>query len=140
MTPEEPIEEPVEETPETSEQETGDAAGNGEGAGNTGSIDLSFLNGVWEKVGGHMEGVEQPTMVFDGYTAHCHSAENGDYDVAVAEIVETDYGYFLRMDSGTWQFGYRWNTETLNQLDRVDTWDTEDLSTYSGTDSYVRVE
>ena len=77
---------------------------------------------------------------FDGDKAHCHSEENGDYDVAVAEIVETDYGYFLRMDSGTWQFGYRWNTETPNQFDRVDTWDTEDLSTYSGTDSYVRVE
>ena len=76
MTPEEPIEEPATETPETSDQETGDAAGNGEDAGNTGSIDLSFLNGVWEKVGGHMEGIEQPTMVFDGYTAHCHSAEN----------------------------------------------------------------
>ena len=140
MTPEEPIEEPATETPETSDQETGDAAGNGEDAGNTGSIDLSFLNGVWEKVGGHMEGIEQPTMVFDGYTAHCHSAENGDYDVAVAEIVETDYGYFLRMDSGTWQYGYRWYRDTPNQLDRVDTWDTEELSTYSGTDSYVRVE
>ena len=140
MTPEEPIEKPVEETTDTSEDENSDAAGNGEDANNSGSIDLSFLDGVWERLGGHMEGVEQPTMVFDGYTAHCHSAENGDYDVAVAEIVETDYGYFLRMDSGTWQFGYRWNTETLNQLDRVDTWDTEDLSTYSGTDSYVRVE
>ena len=104
------------------------------------NIDLSFLDGVWEKLGGHMEGVEQPTMVFDGYTAHCHSAENGDYDVAVAEIVETDYGYFLRMDSGSGQFGYRWYRDTPNQLDRVDTWETDDLSTYSGTDSYVRVE
>ena len=66
--------------------------------------------------------------------------ENGDYDVAVAEIVETDYGYFLRMDSGTWQFGYRWYRDTPNQRDRVDTWETDDLSTYSGTDSYVRVE
>ena len=71
---------------------------------------------------------------------HCHSAENGDYDVAVAEIVETDYGYFLRMDSGSGQFGYRWYRDTPNQLDRVDTWETDDLSTYSGTDSYVRVE
>ena len=140
VTPEEPIEEPVEETPNTSDQVTDDAAGNGEDANNSGSIDLSFLDGVWEIVGGHMEGATQPTMVFDGDKAHCHSEENGDYDVAVAEIVETDYGYYLRMDSGTWQFGYRWNTETPNQLDRVDTWDTEDLSTYSGTDSYVRVE
>lgn len=140
VTPEEPIENPVEETPDPSDQETGDAANPEESANNSGDVDLSFLDGVWERLGGHMEGVEQPTMVFDGYTAHCHSTENGDYDVTVAEIVETDYGYFLRMDSGSGQFGYRWYRDTPNQLDRVDTWDTEDLSTYSGTDSYVRVE
>ena len=129
-------EEPDEETLDTSDRETGDAANPEEPANNSDSIDLSFLDGVWEKVGGRMEGVEQPTMVFDGYTVHCHSAENGDYDVAIAEIIETDYGYFLRMDSGTWQFGYRWKRETPNQIERVDTWDTEGLSTYS----YVRVE
>ena len=131
---------PVEETPDTSDEENGEAANPEEPADNSDSIDLSFLDGVWEKAGGRMEGVEQPTMIFDGDTAHCHSAENGDYDVAVAEIVETDYGYFLRMDSGSGQFGYRWYRDTPNQLDRVDTWETDDLSTYSGTDSYVRVE
>ena len=139
VTPEEPIEEPVEETPNTSDQVTDDAAGNGEDANNSGSIDLGFLDGVWEQIGGRMEGYTQPTIVFEGYTAHYHTEEK-DYDVAVSEIVKTDYGYFLKMDDGTHKYGFRWDTTDPDTLSHVDTWDTEDMSTYSGSSSYGKVK
>ena len=107
-------------------------------AGNAG-IDLSFLDGVWEQIGGRMEGYTQPTIVFEGYTAHYHTEEK-DYDVAVSEIVKTDYGYFLRLDDGTHKYGFRWDASDPDTLSHVDTWDTEDMSTYSGSSSYGKVK
>ena len=82
-----------------------------------------------------MEGYTQPTIVFEGYTAHYHTEEK-DYNVAVSEIVKTDYGYFLKMDDGTHKYGFRWDTTDPDTLSHVDTWDTEDMSTYSGSSSY----
>ena len=120
----------------------GDANQDGNTAGgNAGKdgIDLSFLDGVWEQIGGRMEGYTQPTIVFEGYTAHYHTEEK-DYDVTVSEIVKTDYGYFLKMDDGTHKYGFRWDTTDPDTLSHVDTWDTEDMSTYSGSSSYGKVK
>ena len=103
------------------------------------SIDLSFLNGVWERIGGQIEGYSQPTIVFEDNVAHYHT-DVSDFDVAIREIVKTDYGCFLRLDDGTYQYGFRWDASDPDVLSHVDTWDTEDMSTYSGSDSYAKVK
>ena len=103
------------------------------------SVDLSFLGGVWERVGGRMEGVNQPMIIFDGLTAHYYTDE-GDYDAEIVEAVKTDYGCFLRMDDGTYQYGFRWEAASPGDLYHVDTWDVNDMSTYSGSDSYAKIE
>ena len=103
------------------------------------NIDLSFLDGVWERIGGQIEGYSQPTIVFEDNVAHYHT-DASDFDVAVREIVKTDYGCFLRLDDGTYQYGFRWDASDPDVLSRVDTWDTEDMSTYSGSGSFVKVK
>ena len=108
-------------------------------AGTGDNIDLSFLNGVWERIGGQVEGYSQPTIVFEDNVAHYHT-DVSDFDVAIREIVKTDYGCFLRLDDGTYQYGFRWDASDPDVLSHVDTWDTEDMSTYSGSDSYAKVK
>lgn len=103
------------------------------------SVDLSFLDGVWERVGGRMEGVNQPMIIFEGLTAHYYT-DDGDYDAEIIEAVKTDYGCFLRMDDGNYQYGFRWEAASPGDLYHVDIWNVNDMSTYSGSDSYMKVE
>lgn len=102
------------------------------------SVDLRFLSGVWERVGGE-EGAMKPLIIFDGNTAYYY-LEKTEHNDEIVEAVKTDYGYFLRMANGTDQYGFRWEEATPNYLYHVDTWDVNDMSTYSESESYVKGE
>ena len=102
------------------------------------SADLRFLVGVWERVGSE-EGVMKPMIIFDGNTAY-YFLDEPDHDDEIVEAVKTDYGYFLRMANGTDQYGFRWEEAAPNYLYHVDTWDVNDMSTYSEFDSYAKTE